>query len=81
MKTFIFTAREKASGDTTKVTLSVYRVKNNLPSHIGEVIGYSNSWAGNVYEVRDFLASNKLITHKEMKTMPHNSSTYRIKEV
>jgi len=81
MKTFIYTTQEKPAGDTTKVTLSIYRVKNNLPTPIGEVVGYTHSWAGNIFEVRGFLSDNKLITRKESKTMPHSSTSYRIKEV
>ena len=81
MKTFIYTVSEKPAGYTTKVTLSIYRIKNNLPMPIGEVTGYTHSWAGNVFEVRGFLTANKHITRKESETMPHNSDTYRIKEV
>lgn len=68
MKTFIYTKTQKPATYGTKVTLSIYHVKNNTPVYVGEVKYNTQSYRGEDHEVAVLLLEHKLISKNALRS-------------
>jgi len=80
MKTFIF--------NTNRNTISIYRVKNNIPTLLGAAVVQWGSTTGAVHEVASFLYTNKhasknILTNKGKGThyFDRNNGKVQIREI
>lgn len=66
MKTFIYTKTEKSASYGTKVTLSIYHVKNNVPKFIGDAHYNTGSYRGEDHEAANVLLKYKMINRNSL---------------
>ena len=64
MKTFIITNTKKSIKYGWRISINIYRVKNNYPEFLGSTEHNSGSYRGNHPEVCNWLVENKYLPKK-----------------